>query len=319
MTLGDPLGKTTFAQTTVAISNPAPVFATPGLVLSSSSIVEGGTESVSGTIEGPGGIGTNTVSLNWGDGSTPTTIVLPAGDDTFSTTHTYLQNPAGVESENYTIVASVTNQNDQVGYASASVTVNKVAPQFTAADLSLSKTTANEGDTITLDGQFTDPDALSSYTVTIDWGDGSTPTVLRELLGQVVLSATPGLYTYSTTHQYLRSPPGEPAGGTYDIHVSVSDGVNITSADTSIVVNRVSPSVQITSSVDTGAGTITVTAGVTEPDPLATYTVAWTLTQDGIDDRDGRGHELYVPDPQPARQAGRDGDGDRQRRRDGLR
>ena len=133
----------------------------------------------------------------------------------------------------------MTNQNDQVGYASASVTVNKVAPQFTAADLSLSKTIANEGDTITLDGQFTDPDALSSYTVTINWGDGSTPTVLSELDGQVVQSATPGLYTYSTTHQYRSTPPGEPAGGTYDINVSVSDGVNITSAGTSIVVDRV--------------------------------------------------------------------------------
>ena len=111
----------------------------------------------------------------------PTTIVLAPGQDTFSTTHTYLNNPAGVASENYTIVGSVTNENDQVGYASASVTVNKVAPQFTAADLSLSETTANEGDTITLNGQFTDPDAVSSYTVTIDWGDGSTPTVLSEL------------------------------------------------------------------------------------------------------------------------------------------
>ena len=86
----------------------------------------------------------------------------------------------------------MTNQNNQVGYASASVTVNKVAPQFTAADLSLSPATANEGDTITLSGQFTDPDAVSSYTVTIDWGDGSTPTVLSELDGQVVQSATPG-------------------------------------------------------------------------------------------------------------------------------
>ena len=98
----------------------------------------------------------------------------------------------------------MTNQYDQAGYASANVTVNKVGPQFTAADLSLSQTTANEGDTITLNGQFTDPDAVSSYTVTIDWGDGSTPTVLSELDGQVVQSATPGLFTYSTTHQYLQ-------------------------------------------------------------------------------------------------------------------
>ena len=92
------------------------------------------------------------------------------------------------------------NQYNQVGYASATVTVNKVAPQFTAADLSVSPTIVTEGEPIALDGQFTDPDALSSYTATIDWGDGSTPTVLSESAGQVVASATPGLYTYSTTH-----------------------------------------------------------------------------------------------------------------------
>ena len=143
--------------------------------------------------------------------------------------------------------ASVANQYNQVGYASASVTVNKVAPQFTAADLSLSPATVIEGETTTLSGQFTDPDALSSYTVTIDWGDGSTPTVLSELDGQVVPSATPGLFTYSTTHQYLSNPPGELSGGSYAINVSVSDGVNTTSAGTSTVVDNAAPTVRIES------------------------------------------------------------------------
>ena len=159
MTLTDAFGKTAFAQTTLAINNPAPDFASPGLVLSSTSIVEGGAVEVSGTVKSADANDSNTVALNWGDGSAPTTIVLPTGQDTFSTSHTYLNNPAGVGSENYTIIASATNQYDEAGYASAIVTVNKVAPQFTAADLSLSPTTVIEGDTITLNGQFTDPDA----------------------------------------------------------------------------------------------------------------------------------------------------------------
>ena len=84
VTLTDPYGKTAFAETTLAISVPAPEFASPGLVLSSSSIVEGGAVTVSGKIVSPGGIGANTISLNWDDGSAPTTIVLPTGQDTFS-------------------------------------------------------------------------------------------------------------------------------------------------------------------------------------------------------------------------------------------
>jgi len=299
VTLDDGDLESAFAQTVVAISDPAPVFAPPGLVLSSSSIAEGSAVTVSGTIVSPGGIDINTVSLNWGDGFQPTTIVLAPGVLTFSTSHTYLNNPAGVASKQYAINASVTNEYYKVGFASASVTVNKVAPQFTAADLHLSKSIANEGDTITLGGRFTDPDALSSYTVTIDWGDGSTPTVLLELLGQVVQSATPGLYTYSTTHQYLDNPPGELTGGSYDIHVSVSDGVNITSADTSIVVNNVPPTVQILSSVNLGTGMITVTADVTDPGILDIETVAWTLTQNGIGigTAAGTSYTFTIPNP----------------------
>ena len=298
VTLSDPYSESTFAQTTLDFSNPAPYFAPPGLELSTSSIVEGGTINLSGTIKSPVGTDTNTVTLNWGDGAAPTTIALAAGQDTFATTHTYLNNPAGVGSENYTIVGSVTNENGQVGYASASVTVSKTAPQFTAADLSLSETTANEGDTITLNGQFTDLDALSSYTVTIDWGDGSTPTALSELVGQVIPSSTPGLYTFSAPHQYLHNPPGELTGGAYIIDVSVSDGVNTVSAGASIVVQNVLPVVEITSSVDPVAGTITVTADVTDPNPLASDTVAWTV-QNGMNIGMAAGTSFTFPIPSP--------------------
>ena len=299
VTLTDPYGESCFAQTTLAISNPAPSFAVPGLAVSSSSIIEGGTVSLSGTIKNPDGAGANSVTLNWGDGSEPTTIILPVGQDTFSTTHTYLNNPAGVESENFTVVGSVTGQNGLVGYASASVTVSKVAPEITAADLGLSATTVNEGDTITLVGQFTDPDAESSYTVSIDWGDGSTPTPLSELDAQIVQSAAPGLYTFSAAHQYSHAPAGEQTGGSYAIEVSVSDSVNTASAGTSIVVNNISPAVQISSSAYQGSGTVTLSAGVTDPNPLATDNVAWTLKQNGTQIETGTGTSFTFPITNP--------------------
>ena len=117
-------------------------------------------------------------------------------------------------------------------------------PQFTAADLFLSEPVATEGDTVTLAGQFTDPGTLDPHTVTINWGDGSTPTVLYSCSARSSPSTTPGLYTFSAAHQYLNNPPGEPTGATDDIHVSVSDDVSTTSADTSIVVNNATPTVQ---------------------------------------------------------------------------
>jgi Ca2+-binding RTX toxin-like protein len=281
VTLSDTLGETAFAQTVVTMSNPAPEFAAPGLVLSQSNVEENATITASGTIESPGGIQTNTVVIDWGDGSTPTTIVLPAGTYTFSTPHTYLNNPPGAPSGSYTIRAQVTNQQNQIGQASASVSVSNVAPQFTAADLSLSESTATEGDTVTLNGQFTDPGTIDPHTVTIDWGDGSPPTALSELAGQVVATATPGLFTYSAAHQYANNPPGVPTGGTYDIHVSVSDDVSTTSADRFIVVNNAPPVVRIESTGNLGSGTISLMAVVTDPGLLDTQTVAWTLTQNG--------------------------------------
>ena len=182
MTLSDGEGENSFAQTNVAILAPAPEFAAPGLVLSSTSIGEGDTVNVSGTMVSPGGIDANTVTLDWGDGSPPTTIPLNPGEFTFSTSHPYLNNPAGVASETYAINASGDQAELQGRLHIDERHRQQVAPQFTAADLNLSEPIANEGDTVTLDGQFTDPDSLSSYTVTIDWGDGSTPTVLRELV-----------------------------------------------------------------------------------------------------------------------------------------
>ncbi len=300
VTLTDAFGKTAFAQTTVVINNPAPEFAPPGLVLSSTTIDEGGAVQVSGTVKSADANDSSTVAFNWGDGSAPSTIVLPTGQDTFSISHTYLSNPAGVGSENYTIIASATNQYGEAGYVSAIVTVNKVGPQFTAADLGLSKTTVNEGDAVTLNGQFTDPDAAGSYTVTIDWGDGSTPTILSELDGQVVPSATPGIYTYSSAHQYLHTSVGDPTGGSYNIEVSVSDGVNTASAATSIVVNNLAPVVQIISSAYQGAGTVHLLAEVTDPDPLATDTVAWTLMQNGIAIATATGTSFTFPISNPS-------------------
>ncbi len=282
VTLTDGSGASAFAQTTVAINDPSPEFAAPGLVLSSSSINENDPVTVSGTILSPSDIHTNTVVVDWGDGSTDSTIVLPPGDDTFSAPHTYLNSPPGTASGSFAINASVTNEEGKAGTASTSIIVNKVPPQFTAADMSLSEPVATGGDTITLDGQFTDPGTLESHTVTINWGDGSAPTVLLELLGQVVASTAPGLYTFSAAHQYLNNPPGALAEATDDIHVSVSDAVSTTSAAKSIVVKNATPTVRISSAGYLGSATIALTAVVTNPGVPGTETLAWSLTQNGI-------------------------------------
>ena len=282
VTLSDSFGMSTFAQTSVAIADPAPQFAAPGLVLSQSTINENDSETLSGTIISPGGIDANTVSIDWGDGSQASTIQLDKGVDTFSTSHVYLNNPVGVTSGSFTIHASVTDEDGKIGTASTAVTVANVAPQFTSADLHLSETTAVENDNVTLTGRFSDPGTLDPHTVTIEWGDGSAPSVLLDSLGQIEATATPGEFTYSGTHQYLNNPSGEPTGGEYGIQVFVSDDVSTASAGTSIIVNNVSPTVRIESLGNQPTGTISLAAIVTDPGATDTETLHWTLTVDGV-------------------------------------
>ncbi len=173
VTLSDFFGQTAFAQTVVNIADPAPAFAAPGLVLSATSIDAYSTLGVSGTIVSPGGIHTNTVSINWGDGSAATTLVLGPGVYAFSTSHEYTSPPPGMVSGSDTIQATVTNEEQKTGSASAIVVVTDVPPTFTAGDLTLSPSSGNVGQPITLTGQFTAPGPRDEYTVTINWGDGS--------------------------------------------------------------------------------------------------------------------------------------------------
>ena len=93
---------------------------------------------------------------------------------------------------------------------------------------------ANEGDTVTLSGQFTDPGPLNPLTVTIDWGDGTTPTVLYGLFNEISAATTPGQYTFAAPHQFQSS-------GSYSINVSVSDSAITAAASIPITVNNVAP------------------------------------------------------------------------------
>ena len=71
-----------------------------------------------------------------------------------------------------------------------------------------------ENGVITLSGSFTDPGALDTHAVSIDWGDG-TPTTSVPLAAHV-------LSFNGITHQYLDNKPGDVA---YAIAVRKAEGV----------------------------------------------------------------------------------------------
>ena len=159
---------------------------------------EGDTVAFAGSFTDPGTADTHTVVWDFGDGASAPGTLTP--------THVYADN--GV----YTVTLIVTDDDGSVGSDTLTVTVNNVAPTVNAgADQS-----ANEGDTVTFGGSFTDPGSADTHTATIDWGEGAGPEA-------GIVNGAAG--TVSGDHVYA-------AAGTYTVTVTVTDDDGGTGSDT---------------------------------------------------------------------------------------
>jgi hypothetical protein len=220
---------------------------TPGSIDEGQSVTASGT--FTDTIPGAA----DSVLFTWGDGTTSAGTVT---GDTYTGTHTYLNQPAGVTQGAFQITAAVSSSTGAAGSASASVTVADVAPVIS----SLSKPAAiNEGGAVTVTGAVTDPGVLDNETVQVVWGDGSTSAA--------TVNETTRAFT--ATHTYLNNPAGEPTGGAFAITATATDDVGETgSAATGAVVNNVPPSVVGLALSPTAAGVgqpVTLTGKITDP------------------------------------------------------
>ena len=110
------------------------------------------------------------------------------------------------------------------------VTIHNVAPVVTAIG-----DTINENEYATVSGTITDPGINDTFTVVIDWGDGSSNTY----------EYPAGTTAYSETHPYLDDDPTGTPSDVYPITVTVTDkdGGEGT-ATTTVTVNNVAPVVE---------------------------------------------------------------------------
>lgn len=146
--------------------------------------------------------------------------------------------------------------------------VASVAPDITGARLNA--TTIDENGSVTLTGEFLDPGSLSSHTLQLNWGDGTTETV----------NLTVGARSISRTHQYLDDNPTNTASDVYSVTVKIIDNDNLSdTAGTSITVNNVAP---VMTSLTTNASSstpgqegqpITISGAFTDVGTLDTHTV----------------------------------------------
>ena len=135
--------------------------------------------------------GSFTASIEWGDGSTSTGTVVSNGDGGFNVagSHTYAEQAASE-----TIHVTVSDGTNTITLnASAKVNDAPLSAAGVPVSIQQSLTLANVAV-----ATFTDAggaDAVSDYTATIDWGDGTTADA-----GTV--SASSGTFTVSGSHTY---------------------------------------------------------------------------------------------------------------------
>ena len=214
-----------------------------------------------GTVQEP-----HVVTIAWGDGSTPVTFDLDAGQTSFD-----YPLPQYAAPGTYTVSVTVANL-DGSGSLTQSFTVNYTNSQPSGLVLSLDQSTITAGDQVNLSGSFTDPQWNIAHTVTIDWGDGteSSPDV-------TTLSLDPGETTFQADPQTYNTPAADP----YTIHVTVSGLDGSATATTPVTVNPVPDVVMIGSLVPAASeyrgipGEFLVSrAGPTTSNLTVTYTVS---------------------------------------------
>jgi len=245
--------------TSVTVRNVSPILSD----LVATTVDEGDTTTLSGTIVDPGIRDSLMLAVDWGDGSPVEMFGYPAGATSFNEIHQYSDdNPTGTTADDYTITVTVQDDDLGGGTAAANVTVNNVAPGISQ----LSATRIDEGGTTTLSGIVVDPGFQDTFTVQVDWGDGSPVDTLNY----------PAETTnFETTHAYPDDDPEGTPSDDYTINVTVTDddlGSNTASAN--VTVDNVAPTLSGLSAtpVDEG-GTTTLAGEIADPGVLDAFTL----------------------------------------------
>lgn len=132
--------------------------------------------------------------------------VVQNADGAWTWSYTPLDGPA----ESQTVVITATDSRGASSFASFSLVVNNVAPQFTTLTSShASLHSPAEDGLVTITGAYTDAGLLDRHVVTVDWGDDSPLETLANV-DQVQR-------TFSAGHRYA-------AGGLHTIRVTIDDG-----------------------------------------------------------------------------------------------
>jgi uncharacterized repeat protein (TIGR01451 family) len=222
----DDTGTSATRTANITVYNAAPGVA--DLVVTSP-IDEGGSTTLSGTIVDAGTQDSISLFIDWGDG-TSGFYPYNVQTRTFSLTHQYLDDdPSTTPSDTYNIDIIVTDDDTGTSTTPTSVVVNNVAPAL--GDILVTGPIDEDG-TATVSGTISDPGTLDTFTLVVDWGDGTSDTYTYGA----------GTSSFSETHQYLDDDPTGTASDEYTIGLSLSDDdTGDATATTTVTVQNVDP------------------------------------------------------------------------------
>lgn len=186
------------------------------LSAASVSVTSGNAIGVDGSFHDPDSVSWDG-TVDYGDGSDVQPLTLNS-DNTFRLDHTY------VAAGSFTVTVQIRDNTLISSTKTVAVIVQNAAPTASFNEFSLT-TPANEGQTVTLTGQF--EDTTGTHTATIDWGDGTTSEVTPTptLHGQIV-SLGDGKYAIQATHVYVDDSNSSNAASPSDVYrvvVTVTD------------------------------------------------------------------------------------------------
>jgi len=253
-TVADNAGATATATATVSVQKPnqAPSIVSFDVTAGS----EGGTSTLALTFADADLADSHAVSVDWGDGSTDPGADLSAGVTTFGGTHVF------ANTGTYSVVLTLSDSAGHTVTASSSVSPTNVAPAV--GILSLSPSSVVDHQTLTVSGSFTDPGIADTFTLTLNWGDGTSSSE--------ALSA--GTTSFSATHAYN-------AAGAVTITATVADrdlAKSSSTADLVVLASNHAPAnlaVGATALLEGGSTTLDVSFTDAESTDVHTVAITW--------------------------------------------
>jgi Ca2+-binding RTX toxin-like protein len=214
-----------------------------------------------GPVNDPGDDTVTGYIVHWGDGETNTYA------DPGTVTHAYL-----LPGVTQTVAIDLVDEDGtHANAAMKEILVVSAAPDIT--DLQVDSSLIQENDMVTLTGEFEQLGLAVAHTVTVDWGDGNTSTLVLDPPAQ------PGTESFVLVHQYLDDDPAGTASDAYTIHVTVADNDGDTDSGTvSLTVLNAAPVLTGVSATDVLENGVTTLAGtISDPGTMDAFTldVSW--------------------------------------------